>query len=236
MTTYYDRATRRIIGWCSSINGLSQYELGRPLHFSLGYWCSDHEIQLVHGGLVSRNGEGVLLAGAGGSGKSTASLMCLSAGFDYLGDDYIGVLAGSDSTLLGHSIYNSSHLDPEHARRFPELWRHAIPATQPFEDKSLILLSDVFPESLGRSARIRALLLPRVADADESGVRAASKGDALLRLAPSTLLLLPGQSRRGLDFMARLVKAVPCFWLDLGRNLESIAPRVDEVLAGVLGR
>jgi hypothetical protein len=161
--------------------------------------------------------------------------MCLSAGFDYLGDDYTGVQAGSDSTPIGHSIYNSSHLDPEHARRFPELWRHAIPATQPFEDKSLILLSNVFHKRLAPSARIRVLLLPRVADADESAVRAASKGEALLRLAPSTLLLLPGQNRRGLGFMADLVKAVPCFWLDLGRNLGSIAPRVDEVLAAVIG-
>lgn len=44
---------------------------------------------LVHAALLSRNGEGVLVCGAPGAGKSTLSLSLLAAGFSYHADDVV---------------------------------------------------------------------------------------------------------------------------------------------------
>ena len=48
---------------------------------------------LAHGGAVGLEGAGVLLVGAGGVGKSSTSLVCVEAGFDYAADDYCLVSA-----------------------------------------------------------------------------------------------------------------------------------------------
>jgi hypothetical protein len=211
---------------------LSLYERGKPLHVPLTLWYSDREIQLVHAGLVARNGEGVLLAGPGGSGKSTSALTCLGAGFRFLGDDYAGLELRGDGTIVGHSVFGSTWLEPEQLRRFPSLAPHAIHGRLPSERKPMVLLSPMFSDRLERSVPIRALALPRVADAAITRVHRASRAEALKQMVPSSLfeqLLRPGA--RGFQRLAQLVDRVPTYWLELGRSLESIPRAVEELLA-----
>ena len=80
---------------------------------------------------------------------------------------------------------------------------------------------------------MQLLLLPRVTDNPDTRVRPATKGQALMRLAPSSLLWLPHAREAGMDSMARFVESVPCRWLELGRNLDSIAPQIDRALLEV---
>jgi hypothetical protein len=89
-----------------------------------------------HAAFVARNGRGVVRPGASRSGKSTVALACLRAGFDYLGDDWIGVEPTAAGGFAGHGLYSSAFLGSDHARWFPEFARHALPR-EPGEDKSL---------------------------------------------------------------------------------------------------
>ena len=231
---WLDRAAQHMIGWAASSQHLSLYERGKPLLPLLSVWYHDRGVQLVHAGLVSRNGHGVLLPGMGGAGKSTSALACVDAGFDYLGDDYVGLQAREDGSFVGHSLYNSTWLEPDHMARFPLLPSHAIHGSNAREDKSLVLLSQVFPTRLSRTAPIRVLALPRIVDRHATQCRRASKGDALLALAPSSLFALPARpGARGLDRLAQLVEQVPSYWLELGRDLTAIPHRVEELLAEV---
>jgi len=233
---WLDRKAQHVVGWTASSKQLSLYERGKPLHVFLSVWYNDREVQMVHAGLVSKNGKGVLFPGMGGAGKSTSALACLCAGFDYLGDDYIGLQALAEGSFVGHSLYNSTWLEPEHISRFPSLLPHAIPGTLPQEEKSLILLSHVFPKRLARSAPISVLALPRIVDTHATRFRPASKGEALLALAPTSMLALPFRTGvRGFERLARLVEHVPRYWLELGRDLSQIPRRVDELLAEVTG-
>jgi hypothetical protein len=70
-----DRHSGLMVGYASKAEELSLYERGRPLHVPLSLWHKNQDMPLVHAGLVSKNGRGVLLAGAGGSGKSTSALI-----------------------------------------------------------------------------------------------------------------------------------------------------------------
>ncbi|HYN21881.1 MAG TPA: hypothetical protein VE078_13040, partial [Thermoanaerobaculia bacterium] len=142
-----DRRAGRIVGCVESFDRLSLYERGKPLQPLLFAWSSDHDVLPVHAGLVARNGKGILFGGAGGSGKSTTALMSLHAGFDYLGDDYIGLPPFQGGVSEAFSFYNSTWLDPDHLKRFPWLARHAIYG-MPHEDKALVLLADVMAERL----------------------------------------------------------------------------------------
>jgi len=95
----------------------------------------------------------------------------------------------------------------------------------------VLLLADVFPERLVRVAPIRGLFIPRVTGARESKIFPASKGQALLALSPSSLLLFPSRDAQGFGKLAQLVEQVPCYWLELGYDLSSIPRCVEELLA-----
>ncbi|MCL7959454.1 MAG: hypothetical protein M8861_04590, partial [marine benthic group bacterium] len=61
------------------------------------------------------------------------------------------------------------------------------------------------------------------------------KFDAVLRLAPSSLMALPhsNSGASGLDVLTEFVSAVPTFWLELGRDLPQIPKAVESILAEV---
>lgn len=61
----------------------------------------------LHAACVGRNGHGVLLMGASGSGKSTVSLLCLLAGFEFLAEDSVFVAPGE---LLATGVANFVHV------------------------------------------------------------------------------------------------------------------------------
>jgi hypothetical protein len=218
-----DRVSGLMMGYISNAEELSLYERGRPLHVPLSLWHKNQDMALMHAGLVSKNGRGVVLAGPGGSGKSTSALMCAYAGFDYLSDDLVGLELSSDGHFVGHSLYNSTFMEPNHLKRFSELERHAIRGRYSFEKKHLVLLSQIASMRFARSCRIGSIVLPRVLHRPTSVLRRASKGEALMTLAPSSLLV--GERSQGVDSfnkLARLVEQVPCYWLELSNALKEI--------------
>jgi hypothetical protein len=230
--TAFDRVGGHILGWIGRHDHLTQYEIGRPLHSELLLWHKDRDVQAIHAGLVSRNGDGVLFGGPGGSGKSTTALTCLKAGWEYLADDYVGLKAMPDGSFLGYSLYCSTHLEPKHFKRFPYLEPHAIPGYLPREDKTLVLLSEVLPGGLSGKTRIRAVALPIVTKAARPTLRPATKVESLLRLAPSSLLMLPhgGIAPQEFEKLSVFLQSVPTYWLELGENMEEIPLRVGELL------
>jgi hypothetical protein len=229
-TTIYCRDSRQIVGWVDSAARLSPFERGKPLQPLLFAWQTDLGIVPVHAGLVARQGRGILLGGPGGSGKTTTSLLCLAAGFDYLGDDYIAVPPPGHRWPRGFSVFASAWLEPEHARHFGWLLEHMV--AEPGEDKRLVALAEVAGVRLRESADIVALVLPRVAGTPRTSYHPATKGEALRRLAPSSILQLPLVAPRpALERMAAMTSRLPTYWLDLGQDLAEIPLRVDEILA-----
>ncbi|MGB5303623.1 MAG: hypothetical protein WBO43_16155 [Gemmatimonadota bacterium] len=234
LVTAFDRAGGRIVGWVGDASRLTRYELGRPLHSHLLLWHRDRGVQAVHSGLVARDGQGVLFGGPGGSGKSTVSLTCLGAGLDYLADDYVGLEPDGTGGYRGYSLYSSTAVNPAHMRRcFPHLVEHEIPGVLPHEDKSLVLLAELFPDQLPQVAHVRAVALPRVVDSEQTTIRPATAFDAVLRLAPSSLMALPHSNSGaiGLEVLTEFVSSIPTFWLELGRDLPQIPMAVERILA-----
>ena len=230
--TAFDRKARHIVGWVGRSTSLTQYEIGRPLHSELLLWHRDRGVQAIHSGFVTRNGDGVLFGGPGGAGKSTTALTCLQAGFHYLADDYVALEALAHGGYVGHSLYCSTHIEPEHLKRFPALVPHSIPGHLPREDKHLVMLSQVLPGGLARKARIRAVALPRVTGAAKPSIRPATKVESLLRLAPSSLILLPyaGLAAREFEKLSDFLESVPTYWLELGEDIHGIPELIGQIL------
>jgi hypothetical protein len=225
-----DLKRSRLVGSVPDSDRLSLFERGKPLQPLLFAWLGSIGATPVHAGFVAKQGKGLLLGGAGGSGKSTTSLLAWNAGFDYLGDDYIALPEADDAGRhFGHSLYTSTWLTPEHSLRFPRLAEKAHIGHEG-EDKVLVLLNEVSDQRLVSSAEVRALVLPRVIGGFDSRYRPAKAAEAVLRLAPSSILQLPFiAGRPALDRMHELVQNVPSFWLDLGTDFDSIAATLDAI-------
>jgi hypothetical protein len=229
-----DRRRGRLAGRIDPDGAQAGRERARPLSLMLAVWCGDREIQLVHAGLVARDGHGVLLGGSSGAGKSTAALACAIAGFDFLGDDCIALRQDGDGTFEGHSLYCSTALAPAQLPWFPALAQRATEAAPGDDDKAIVFGTEAFPGRLPPMARIRLLVLPRIVKHGPLGARPATKAEALLALGPSSLVKRAVPARGALRGLARLVERVPSYWLDVDPQLDAIPRRVGALLTEVV--
>lgn len=78
----------------------------------------------VHGGCVSQHGSGVLLCGVSGAGKSTLAYACARAGWTFIADDTVLLLAESDDRV-GIGRPHQARFREDAAELFPELAGHA---------------------------------------------------------------------------------------------------------------
>jgi hypothetical protein len=225
-----DQRSAHMVGCASNAEQLSLYERGRPLHVPLSLWHKAQDIPLVHAALVAKNGRGLLLAGPGGSGKSTSALLSACVGFDFLSDDLVA-LEASNGGFVGHSLYSSTFMEPEDLKKFPLFADHALACRYPFERKHLVLLPLVPALRLARDCGICAVVLPRVLHLASTRLRPATRSEALMALAPSSLLV--GERSHGRETFAKLgklVEKVPCYWLELGGELDEVPRALDRLL------
>ncbi|WP_428031317.1 serine kinase [Ancylobacter sp.] len=210
----YDPATRRGVQSLASPLAFPPWESTSPLRLFLHWAYAAAGLRLTHAATLGRNGAGVLLAGAGGSGKSGTTLAGILHGLDSAGDDYVVVEPGP--TVIAHAIFRNFKQDPgglERAglarmgRERPLNWQGKI---------------EFNPADLGRplSAQmdIRAILLPHVARAGRTTLTPASAQQAALALAPSAVLQFSGDSQQGFRFFADLARRLPAFHLNLSED------------------
>jgi hypothetical protein len=217
-----DLAASAGYGWVRDAAALRPWDAAAPLRSLLGWWFRERGGQLVHGGAVGTDRGAVLLAGRGGSGKSSTAVECVRAGMKFLSDDY-ALLRPSGRELRVWSLYGSAKIDRTHlARAFPELaarspeTAHAPP---PWEfDKRTVYVGELFPGRVAESLPLRAIAVPHVAEDGVTRVRAASPAEVLTALAPTTIFQLPGARADALEFMAGVARTVPGYALSLGRT------------------
>jgi hypothetical protein len=227
--TMLDGVSRRALYWIPDAGGVPIHERGAPLRAALHWWMEAYGCRLVHAAAVGYGRDAVLLAGKGGSGKSTAALAALTGGWHYLGDDYCLVAAQGEPRV--YSLYNSAKLERAHLENFPALRSAVRCGSEPCGGKVLLDLHRFRPASLTATLPLRAVLLPRVAGRPETAAIPCTAAEALRALAPSSLLQLPGAGRSGLSAMAELAGKIPCYRLELGTELPAIPKVMREVLS-----
>jgi len=226
---WLDLQESRIVGAIESTAHLQIDELSRPCQKLLSAWLMERGVQFIHSGMVAHNGRGALFVGRGGSGKSTCSVACLAGGLDYLGDDFIG-LATDAGAPMAEGMFASALLGRDHIQRFPELNGLDTPTGNAADVKTALFLDALSDSRFMQRSPISAIVLPRVVGTGRTFFEPATKGKALLALAPSSVMYLPRPEKNALEPLSDLVSAVPCFWLNLGADVHEIPLRVKEML------
>lgn len=216
------------IFWVQSAHQIPLHDRGSPLLKVFHWWMRNYGFQVVHAGALGTFKGGVLLAGKEGSGKSTTALACLDSELMYLSDDHC--LLATDPTPYAYSLYNSAKLNANNLYRFPHL-QHAIINSEHLDtEKAMFFLHKDYSEKLVTGFPIRAILLPHVKGRLETVLTKASPITGLKALAPSTIFQLLRGGNVEFQFIAKLVKQVPCYSLQLGTDLS----KIPEVILGLL--
>ncbi len=202
------------------------FERTKPLMLPMRVVLHDRNIHLVHAGAVVTDDGGVLIAGPKGAGKSSTALRCFTAGGSVLGDDQVA-LVGSGTKVVGHSLYSAAHLE---SRWLPRIGAFPSGAMERVagEDKVGIFLSEIAPERLHRSVPIRVIVLPRATPQRPTTLTPATKAEALMRIAPSSLFMPLGAGIDGVRPLRDLVQHFPAYWLDAGDDASSLVAAIYE--------
>ena len=215
--------------WVMDASQVPYYERGSPLQTILNWWAATHGHQYVHAGAVGTEAGGLLLAGKGGCGKSTAALACLDSHLKYASDDYS--LVSIDPVPRVYSLYNTAKLKGiEDIQRFPLLAPMISNVDRLNEEKAMLFLHEHRPEKIVSGFPLRAILLPLFTGKPETKLHPAKSVAALRALAPSTILQLPGAGQGAFRLMSDLVKQLPCYILETGTEIA----RIPEVIVSLL--
>lgn len=228
-----DRSGGRAIFWTRDGERLPEHERGAPFRAILNGWMGKHGCQLVHGAAVGIGDGAVLLAGSGGSGKSTTALICAENGMSFLGDDYC--LLRTRPSLEVCSLYGTAKVAPKDLARLPGLAARVSVASGA-HGKALLFLAEAMPEWFARRLPLRAVILPRVSGCAGTSLRAAEASEALRALAPSSIFQLSGAGEGSFDLLSGMVRGLPCYRLDLGTDFSQIASVVRGVMSEVPAR
>lgn len=215
--------------WISAGAALPAYERAAPLKIILHAWLARRGLPMIHAGAIGTATGAALITGKTGSGKSTASLACLSDGLAYISDDRC-LLSLSGSQPVAHCIYNSAKLHTDHITRFPHLLPHISNPHETAPEKSLVYVQQFAPRRLPGPLPVKAILLARVAHRPETSLAPVGAMAVLRELAISTLVYQPAAAHAELHAMAELVRRVPCYQINLGYNLETIPSVVASVI------
>lgn len=219
-----DAATRRGLFWIADTADVPFWEEAAPFKAIFNWFLADTRATLLHGGIVVHRGRGVLLAGPGGSGKSTTVMAAVAAGLGTCGDDLV-VVDDEAGAWTGHALYDAVKFFPaEPGGRGPDLFRRA--AAQPCGDKLLVRYSDVAPGQLVPSVPLAALMQCVISRQARTTITPLTPGAMLRSLGPPTAFLLRGAEPETLRKAAALVRTVPAFTLALGTNPAEVIERL----------
>lgn len=226
-----DLANSTAIFWINNVKNIPYYEMGAPLIHIFHRLLTKLDLQIIHSAALGFAQGGILLAGKGGSGKSSSALRCLTTSLNYASDDYC--LISNQPAPTAYSLYCSAKVDDKALQTFNYLKSNIINNDSP-DEKSVLILYPQYQNRLIKSFPIKAILLPQVVDRDRTSVEATNAATALRALAPSTILQLAGNEKIAFSNIANLVKQVPCYHLYLGRDLDQIGTFINNFCESLL--
>ena len=212
----------------------SYWRLFRHLEVQLDLFVAQqvHDHYLLHAGAVARNGAGIILPGASGSGKSSLTLALLNQGYRYLSDE-LGVVSPSTGGLHAFpkpiSIKDIS-VFPDLADR-DDFWLGPEDGERGREEPVWYAHpEDVRADSISGPVPIRYIIFPRYDPAAPPQLQPMSPDEAVRQLIDNSVNFSQF-GKHGLHLLAALVEDAQCFSLT-SNDLEETTALINELTQG----
>ena len=222
-------APRRLAAiWTADATALPEWEDSAPLRDVLHWHAASGPALMLHAAAIGPGSAGVLLAGPGGSGKSTTTAAAVRAGWMTTGDDFVLIDPGE---VRAYGLYDSVKLGPESLDLVPEFRAAIGNPDRPADQKARIHLGEAWPERYARAIDLKALLLPVVTGAARSRIVPAGPGEGMRALVPTTVFLLRGAAASVMTKSTALLRRLPSYRLELGRDPAEAVEAIGAFLA-----
>lgn len=223
-----DMERNTAIYWCQDASRLPLYEKGAPVRTILHWWMHTRNFQMIHSGAIGTPTGGVLLAGKGGTGKSTTALICLNSDLNYASDDYS--LIQLDPQPYVYSLYNTAKVSADNLDRVSHVSRNGENVPRTNNEKFVYYLHQHFPQKIVKGFPIRAILLPQITGQPRTTYSPARPEESIKALALSTLKQLAGAGKSSLQMITNLARLLPSYHLELGVDMSQIPTIIRKVI------
>ncbi len=189
------------------------------VHFAMTELLKRRGLYTFHATALEHKGQGVLIPGFSGRGKTTSFLSLLRSGYRYLSDDHPFFRgSGTRVEILPYPL--KINVTDHTVSFFPEL-RDAPPSVlHAGVPKRYFYAEDLYPGPLGQSCEPAVILFPEVVDSPHSCLEPLSKKLALEMILPHSLLVYDAEvARREFQALVRLVEQADCYRLHFGRDV-----------------
>jgi hypothetical protein len=187
-------------------------------------------LHLIHASAIGQDGRAALIAGHSGAGKTTTMLTCVTAGFQFLGDDTTLVQRGPAGDIDVIALLSTLDVTDKTAAWFPELTPFLSPVRS-HTGKRQIILSEAYPKSVTARSRVSVILAPEITDQPQSRLAPANKASLLSDLLFYSIDLQDvSLARQHLEFLAQAVEQIPVYRLLLGRDRQQTAQVIADTL------
>jgi hypothetical protein len=179
----------------------------------------------LHAAGLCIDGQGLLLSGNSGAGKTTLAVALVRAGFDFLSDDMLFLTSGRDGLrILGFP--DQSDVADETVSMFPELRAALNPVGLRLGPKSQIRVEEFYEANTVWECRPAVVVFPRIGHTEQSVLTSVGRDEALLELLPNLFLTETVSSQAHLDALTRLAREARCYRLEAGRDFDALADRL----------
>ena len=205
----HDMAAATGVYWVRAAADLPIWEYGSPLRHHLHWGALATGQAMLHSAVVGENGVGVMLAGPGGSGKSTLTAAAISAGMQTTGDDMV-LVSPSGTNWLSHPLFDGMKLTGMAESLFSGFAAKASNRARQPGEKALIAINAAMPEALVPALPVKAIVSCRLSGAARSVIRPASRFETIRALSPSTSKILRTAHDEVFRQAAELSRSLPC--------------------------
>ncbi len=198
------------------------------------------ELFLIHSGALAWKGQGVLIPGFTGSGKTTLTLALGREGFRFLSDDRPLIREIREGEIVtgetdgGFEILafpEEVDVTEETLALFPEMSRLPDGFFKRGPRKKRFWFEKVYPGSILNACRPRVLVFPKIVDQEKSRLKPISRTEAVERLLPHTLLVFEESiARRQFHLLCRLMEKMDCYRLYFGKDVLDVHRQIKEVM------
>ena len=218
----FDRALRCGVTW---------FQDQVPPVWAIGHPCSplipaaieETDWVLAHAGAVGRGGRFLLLVGPKKAGKSTATLACVGAGWDYAGDDL--VLVDPVRGLVA-PLYSSARLRQSGVAEFKSLADGAFMVSEEEGAPRYELRLPIAPTG----GDVAAILRIRRRGAAHFSFEPARAADYMVSLLGESVTRAPGSAARVTPKLLAVGRMAPAFTVDTGMDAAAIPDGLDAIL------
>lgn len=178
---------------------------------AFAFWAKHSDKLLLHAAAVGSNGDGVLVVGRGGRGKSTFAVSCLTEGLDFVSDDYTLITASGE--LEAMPLYSCVGVRQDMCDKLPQLGQ---PSAMVLGKPLFEIAGDRYCQKL----KIKAIIMPLVAGDAEPSIYPIPKNNAMAQLISSTISQLESRHDTALiQKMSARVADLPVYEMRMSTDL-----------------